>query len=159
MNIYGYECGKQTEKDVKQFLGLPAEVAKKGEIDAIFHGINIEIKRGTCALYVGKRFNRYRNASNAVDRLYDDAMRKKGSALTRSTKVIYSIDGTVENSYIIGAKRFLAYAAQSSKLYKVDGNKKMLVLVPNKDFLEHITFTGKPLAQWKARWDRLHETE
>lgn len=159
MNIYGYECGKQTEKDIKQFLGLPAEVAKKGEIDAVYRGTTIEIKRGACALYVGKRFNRYRNAHNAVNRLYADAIGRQGNAMTRSKKVIYSIDGTIENAYIIGTKRFLSFASQSSKLYKVDGNKKMLVLVPNKDFIENIIFAGRPLAQWKEKQDRPWKTE
>lgn len=156
-NIYGFEQGKQTEKAIKNFLGLPAEVSKSGQIDAVYNGHSIEIKRGACALYVGKGFNRYRKAQNATERLahlsFINEGTNKGTALERSEKVAYSIDGTIERTYITSTTIFLQAAAANNavKLYKY-GKGKMLRIVPNKRFiraLEHQT----PLTEWKEHQD------
>lgn len=151
MKNINFNYGKETEKAIKQFLGLPAEVSGKGEIDIIYQGQNIEVKRGACALYVGKRFNRYRKASNAVDALRAEAWDTDNNgtmALTRSERVIYSIDGTIEHTYIMSTTVFLRLASESAKLYKVGKNKKSLQIVPNKAFLEAVS-KKIPLARWK----------
>lgn len=158
-NIYGFECGKQTEKDVKAFLGLPQEVSKAGEIDVIYNGITCEVKRGACALYVGKRFNRNRNANNVITMLMRenfytvDDENAKGSALAKSERIIYSIDGTLENTYCLGTGLFLSFAAPIAKLYKTGKGTKILRIVPNEAFLWNIRNSCLTLAQWKARQD------
>lgn len=158
MNIYGFEKGKETEKAVKRFLGLAEEVSKAGQIDAIYNGVSIEVKRGACALYVGKRFNRYRNANNAIGKLIDSAFlcegTDKGSALERSEKVAYSIDGTVENTHIMSMHWFLSVAESTDavRLSKQGKDKKMLHIVPNKIFREAVA-SRMTLADWKARQD------
>lgn len=159
MSIYGFEKGKETEKAIKEFLGLPVEVAGAGKIDAFYAGYSIEIKRGACALYVGKRFNRYRNASNATEKLSDYAFlyedTDEGTALERSERVAYSIDGTVEATYILSTVRFLHYVSltNAAKLYR-QGKGKMLRIVPNKEFMALIQECATPLGEWKERHDR-----
>lgn len=155
MNIYGFEKGKETEKAIKGFLGLAEEVAKGGEIDAIYKGTTIEIKRNACALYVGKRFNHYRNAKNVLAALIEEAYFNKGNALTRSEKVAYSTDGTIEHTYIFSTALFL-YLIQDTKaaqIYWYKGKTKMLRIMPNKDFRQAITEYGMPLATWKTIMD------
>ena len=154
--IYSFECGKQTEKDIKSFLGLPAEVSKKGQIDAVYNDYNIEIKRGHCILYAGKAFNRYRKANNAMQALLHSSM---DTALLNSDKVAYSIDGTVEQTYIISTFRFLHYAEQTNalELLKMGKGNKQLRLYPNKKFLELLTceeLPGMTLTKWKELQDR-----
>ena len=162
MNIYGFEKGKETEKAVKEFLGLPVEVAGAGKIDAFYAGYSIEIKRGACALYVGKRFNRYRNASNAIGKLVNSAFlyegTNEGSALERSEKVAYSIDGTVKNTHIMSMHWFLSVAESTGavRLSKQSKGIKMLRIVPNKIFREAVA-SRITLADWKARQDEKGE--
>lgn len=151
MKNINFNYGKETEKAIKQFLGLPAEVSGKGEIDIILQGQNIEVKRGACALYVGKRFNRYRKAYNAVQALRAEAWNTDNNgtmALTRSERVIYSIDGTIEHTYIMSTNVFLQLASKSAKLYRFGENKKSLQIVPNKAFLEAVS-EKMPLTRWK----------
>lgn len=155
MNIYGFEKGKETEKAVKHFLGLAETVSGKGEIDVVYNDTSVEVKRKACALYVGKRFNRYRNASNAIAALIEEAYFNKGNAFTRSDKVAYSTDGTIEHTYIFSTALFL-YLIQdtkAAKIYRYKANNKILRIVPNKDFRQAITEYGMPLAAWKNMMD------
>lgn len=151
-----FEKGKETERAIKEYMGLPAIVSKRGEIDAVLYGYNVEIKRGACALYVGKRFNRYRNAANVVNILAIEAFHavdnenSKAAPMLRSNRVAYSIDGTIENTYIVGTHRFLWAAASCSTLYHVGKGKKELQLQPSADFIQYIKDTSKTLVQWKA---------
>ena len=154
--IYAFECGKETEKNIKTFLGLPAEVSKKGQIDATYNDYDIEIKRGHCILYAGKSFNHYRNANNALQALMHNPI---NNALLKSDKVAYSIDGSVEQTYIINTFRFLLYANQTNaiELCRMGKGKKQLRIRPTKQFIELLTAEdtpGMPLTEWKARQDR-----
>lgn len=157
MNIYGFEKGKETEKAIKRFLGLADTVSGKGEIDAIYKGTTIEIKRNACALYVGKRFNRYRNAHNAIAALIEEAYFNKGNAFTRSEKVAYSVDGTIEHTYMFSTALFL-YLIQDTKAAKIHwykANNKMLRIVPNKNFCQAIAEYGMTLEAWKNMIDHI----
>ena len=159
MNIYGFEKGKETEKAIKHFLGLPEEISKSGQIDAIYNNVTIEIKRKACYLYEGKSFNHYRNVNNVMDKLIENAFynigSNKGTALERSDRIAYSIDGTTENTYVLSTRLFLRIVKDEkvAKFYK-QGNNKIVRIVPTKSFMQTImeTPTSMRLADWKE-WE------
>lgn len=155
--IASFEYGKQTEKDIKRFLGLEIKVAGAGQIDAVYNGISIEIKRGNCALYTGKAFSHYRKATNAAKALTSKAYNAKvnDTPLLRSEQVAYSIDGTVQQTYIISTTDFLHIAEPFIHFNKINKNKKSLYLVRTKEFLDTVQTVGIPLQEWKKRIDML----
>lgn len=152
--IYSFECGKQTERDIKSFMGLPAEVSKSGQIDMVYDDYTIEIKRGACILYAGKAFNRYRKASNALQAFKHSDL---GTALLRSDNIAYSIDGTIEQTYMMSVWSFLHYAERFNavQLLKMGKGKKQLRLYPNREFQEFIEGWATPLVEWKERRDKM----
>lgn len=157
MNIYGFEQGKQTEKAIKNFLGLPAEVSKAGQIDAIYNGISIEVKRGNSRLYAGHRFNECWTASTATYALYSDSIEKEGNALAKSEKVAYSTDGTIEHTYIMETELFLYCLAidKATTLYRRKDGRMELKISATKNFLENIKSLGMLLTEWKAKQDTM----
>ena len=155
MGIYGYERGKDTEKDVKHFFGLAETVSGAGEIDAIYNGVTMEIKRRACVLYEGKRFNRYRNAQNAIEALIIEAEYNTGSALTRSERLAYSTDGTIEHTFVFSTGLFLLLVrdTKAAHLYRYKNGTKQLRIIPNKKLWQAVAEYGMPLIEWRNMMD------
>lgn len=158
-NIIGFEKGKETEKAIKQALGLPANVSKTGKIDAVYNGVTIEIKRGNARLYAGTRFNQHWTALSATMALYSDSYENTGSAMTKSEKVVYSTDGTVEQTYVMSTELFLFSLAidGATKLCKRKDGRMELRISTTKNFLSTIKELGTPLARWKEIQDTIAE--
>ena len=157
-NIIGFEKGKETEKAIKQALGLPIQVSKTGKIDAVYNGVTIEIKRGACRLYAGKRFTPTWTAQTATEALYVEAYQKTGkNPLTQSDVIAYSIDGTAEQTYIIDTALFL-YNALQDKAVKLsarkDGRTELRIKPTTAFLLGLTTWAGTQLNDWKAKQDR-----
>ncbi len=159
MSIYGFEKGKETEKAIKQALGLPAQISKAGKIDAIYNGVAIEIKRGNARLYAGTRFNEYWTALSATMALYSDSYENTGSAITKSDKVAYSTDGTIEQTYVMSTELFLFSLAidGATKLRKRKDGRMELRISTTKNFLSTIKELGTPLTRWKKIQDTIAE--
>lgn len=153
----GYEMGKDTEKAVKRFLGLPSVVSGAGEIDAVYNDHTIEIKRGDAKLYSVNADNSI-NPKHLMTYLIADALERRGTtALLKSDYLAYSIDGTAENTYILSVVLFLEMVSVYKVYYltKEYKGKRTLRIVAQKNpaFIQNLKLYATRLDRWKAQQD------